>query len=136
MPVHGWFTKYAGDMYVDSAGRASGGLVIDAATIATGIKKRDARLRASDFFDVERHRQIRFELNSLRTIGWSDGRLRGALQIRDHSIPIDAPVSIIVLDTDLHLAGDFVVNHHAAGFEFERLPKRVLVCLDLALQRA
>jgi len=56
----GRYSGYDGDLHIDSAGNASGVLRIEAATISTGIKRRDAHLRSTDFFAVEEHshRQI------------------------------------------------------------------------------
>ena len=44
IPVRGRYSGFAGKLHVDGAGNASGELSIDAATVATGIKIRDAHL--------------------------------------------------------------------------------------------
>jgi polyisoprenoid-binding protein YceI len=53
--VRGAFTPVTGEGAVSDDGRLTGTLRIDARSIDTGNRKRDARLRSRDFLDVERH---------------------------------------------------------------------------------
>jgi polyisoprenoid-binding protein YceI len=69
---------------------------IEAASVATGIAKRDADLRTPAFLDTEAHPRITF-----RSTGWQPGagtrgRLIGELTIRDrtHEIALDADLEI------------------------------------------
>jgi polyisoprenoid-binding protein YceI len=71
IPVRGRHSGYDGELHINSAGNASGVLRIDAATISTGIKKRDAHLRSTDFFAVERHPHMTFELTAPTPTGHS-----------------------------------------------------------------
>jgi hypothetical protein len=65
IPVRGRYSGFDGELHIDAAGNASGVLRIEAETISTGIKKRDSHLRSSDFFAVERHPHMTFELTGL-----------------------------------------------------------------------
>jgi polyisoprenoid-binding protein YceI len=65
IPVRGRYSGFNGELHIDGAGNASGVLRVEAETISTGIKKRDAHLRSTDFFAVERHPHMRFELTAL-----------------------------------------------------------------------
>jgi polyisoprenoid-binding protein YceI len=47
-------------------GAVEGNLILDATTIDTGIKKRDAHLRTADFFDTDKFPTIIFEAQSAR----------------------------------------------------------------------
>jgi polyisoprenoid-binding protein YceI len=137
IPVRGRYSGYAGELEIDAAGSASGGLRIDAATISTGIKKRDAHLRSHDFFAVDEHPRLEFELASLAPDADRDLTMTGTLHIRDRAVPVKAPVSIATLGSDeRRIDADFEVDHRACGFEIKRgLPRTVRVRAALTLER-
>lgn len=60
--VRGQFNKISGTIYFDplKITACSVELVIDAASIFTGVRKRDDHLRSSDFFDIEKYPTITF----------------------------------------------------------------------------
>ncbi|HWF49546.1 MAG TPA: YceI family protein [Solirubrobacteraceae bacterium] len=135
VPVRGRYTAFEGGLHIDDAGAASGTLRVEAETVSTGIKKRDTHLRTSDFFAVERHPHMTFELTAL--IPRTDGAvtLSGTLHIRDRALPITAPVSVaLVGSSGLRIDADFEVDHRAAGFEFKRLPRAVRIQAALTLE--
>jgi polyisoprenoid-binding protein YceI len=137
MPVRGRYSAYEGELHVDDAGNASGVLQVQAETISTGIKKRDKHLRSTDFFAVERHPHLRFELASLVPSADGAATLTGTLQIRDQALAINTPVSVANVGSDgLRINADFEVDHHAAGFEFKKLPRTVRIQAGLTLQRS
>jgi polyisoprenoid-binding protein YceI len=61
--VRGKFNKFEGRILYDPENitQSSVEVSIEAASIDTGIQKRDNHLRSADFFDVEKHRQITFK---------------------------------------------------------------------------
>jgi polyisoprenoid-binding protein YceI len=61
--VRGKFTDFKVDIVHDEAdvSKSSVRAVIKAASIDTGIERRDAHLRNADFFEVEKHPEITFE---------------------------------------------------------------------------
>ena len=58
MTVKGRFADYAGTLDLDAEPAVE--LTIQAASLDTKLAKRDTHLRSGDFFDVERHPQVRF----------------------------------------------------------------------------
>jgi YceI-like protein len=60
----GRFRSLSGHLVVDGA-HAAGALVIDSSSIDTGNRIRDRHLRSRDFFDVERHPALRYEMRSI-----------------------------------------------------------------------
>jgi polyisoprenoid-binding protein YceI len=144
IPVRGRYSGYDGELHIDSAGNASGVLRIDAATISTGIKKRDAHLRSTDFFAVEEHSHLTFELTSLVPNTDRDLTLTGTLHIRDQVLPIQTPASITTLDPDgpdgpdgsdeRRIHADFEVDHRASGLDFKGV-RTVRVQAALTLER-
>ena len=133
--VRGRYSGFDGELYIDAAGTASGVLRVEAETISTGIKKRDTHLRSSDFFAVERHPHMTFELTALTPNPDGSVRLTGTLHIRDRSLPIDTPVSVAPVGSDgLRIDADFEVDHRTAGFEIKRLPRTVRIQAALTLE--
>ena len=57
MTVKGQFAEVRGEGRVTEAGAVSGRIDIIAASLHTGIGKRDEHLRSADFFDVESSRR-------------------------------------------------------------------------------
>jgi polyisoprenoid-binding protein YceI len=137
IPVRGKFSGYDGELHIDNTGNASGVLRIEAATISTGIKKRDAHLRSKDFFHVEQHPHLRFELASLIPNAEGGLTLTGTLHIRDQALPINTPVSVAKVGAEaLRIDAELEVDHRASGFEYKRLPRSVRVQAALTLERA
>jgi polyisoprenoid-binding protein YceI len=134
--VRGRYSGFEGDLHIDSGGKASGALRVEAETISTGIKKRDTHLRSRDFFAVELHPHMIFELTQLTPNTDGGVTLRGTLHIRDRALAIEAPASLAVVGSDgLRIDADFEVDHRAAGFESKRLPRSVRVQASLTLAR-
>jgi polyisoprenoid-binding protein YceI len=134
IPVRGRYRGFDGELHIDGAGNASGVLRVEAETISTGIKKRDSHLRSTDFFAVERHPHMTFELTALTPNADGGVRLTGTLHIRDRALPIDTPASVVPVDSGgLRIDADFEVDHRAAGFEIKRLPRTVRIHVALTL---
>jgi polyisoprenoid-binding protein YceI len=137
VPVRGHYSGFDGELHIDSAGNASGTLRVEAETISTGIKKRDSHLRSKDFFHVDLHPHMTFELNGLTPNTDGAVTLTGTLHIRDRELPINTPVSVGLVDSDgLRINADFEVDHRAAGFEVKRLPRTVRIQATLTLARS
>ncbi len=92
--VTGEFTEVRGAGEVTANGALSGELVIGAASLKTGISKRDEHLRSADFFDVENHPVIRVEVTGVE----SSGNLRATLTVRGTTEPLPLPVTVQLLD--------------------------------------
>ncbi len=141
VPVRGRYSGYTGELHIDDAGSVRGELQIEAATVATGIKKRDSHLRSTDFFAVDEHPHLRFELDALAPGADGALTLTGTLHIRDEALPIEAPVSVEQVGPDrLRVDGDFNVEHRASGLRssgvgWKKVPETVRVRAALMLER-
>lgn len=82
--VRGQFSRWTGAVTVPDSdfSRASLDVVIDAASIDTGVADRDAHLRSADFFDVERFPEITFKADDVTRAASDRLRLEGALTIK------------------------------------------------------
>ncbi len=83
--VRGRFGEVAGVIRCGEGGVTSIDGRVGVASIDTGDDRRDARLRAEDFFDAERHPTITFT-----AIGYTDtSAVRGVMTIRGVSRPLE-----------------------------------------------
>ncbi|OMC41209.1 hypothetical protein A5740_22255 [Mycobacterium sp. GA-1841] len=112
--VTGRFTEFTGE---GSAGAdVTGRVVIAAASLRTGIGKRDDHLRSADFFDVQAHPDITVEVTGLRPAGGAVPRLAAVVTVRDVSKTIEVPVDVQVLDDGaLQLDGQVSVERAEFG---------------------
>ncbi len=93
LPVHGRFDRFAGSYEVGRNGTTIE-LMIDADSLDTGNAKRDAHLRSSDFFDPNRHPQVRFRSTRVDVIG--DGILHvvGNLEVAGIVEPLELDATV------------------------------------------
>lgn len=88
--VRGEFKRFQAEARADSATGKLTGLVatVEAASVDTGIAKRDEHLRSDDFFAADKNPQLRLELKS---IAWSGNRFTAkvALTLRGVTREVD-----------------------------------------------
>jgi polyisoprenoid-binding protein YceI len=116
----GRFHRFRGDVHADprelTAARVE--LVIDAASIDTGNRRRDTHLRSEDFFWVERHGDVRFE--SARVEHGGAGRLviAGRLTMRGIVREVTVPVDVDVSESVVTARGELLVNRKDYGISY------------------
>ena len=120
MNADGRFHRLAGEIMVDpkdlSTARVT--LSIEAASIDTGIGRRDNHLRSEDFFDVRQFASITFE--SLRVEG--AGRratVFGRLTLRGVTRELAVPVEVDLTDLAMVATGEFVINRRDYGIAYQ-----------------
>jgi polyisoprenoid-binding protein YceI len=86
--VKGFFAEFDGSLEVDEDGGARAEGTIQAASVHTRSEKRDEHLRASDFFDVETHPEIRFRVTGVEPYG-DDLKVHGELTIKGITRPVE-----------------------------------------------
>ncbi|OBC10962.1 hypothetical protein A5784_35610 [Mycobacterium sp. 852013-50091_SCH5140682] len=136
--VTGQFSEFSGDGVVGET--VTGRLVIRAASLHTGITKRDNHLRSADFFDVDTHPDIVVEVTGYETADTERALLRATLTVRGTSQPIELPVGVQVLeDGAVQVSGGCTVHRREFGVSGNMLgmvgPKTD-ISADLAFARA
>lgn len=119
--VRGHFDRLTGSFEVDAAGRRRMGLTIDAASLDTGNPRRDAHLRGADFFDCERHPELRFR--STRVTEAGDGRLRveGELEAAGRRVSLELEPTVTRAGEDrLEIHAETTVDQRRLGMTFAR----------------
>jgi len=120
MNADGRFHRVAGEIVVDpkDLSTAKVTLAIEAASIDTGIGRRDNHLRSEDFFDVRQFSSITFE--SLRVEG--TGRratVFGRLTLHGVTRELAVPVEVDLTDLALVATGEFVINRRDYGIAYQ-----------------
>lgn len=87
------FFEGGGDAQVDGD-KLTGTLRIDAASVRTGIKRRDAHLRSADFFDVEAFPTVEVVAESGEVTSPSWVTLHVRLTVKGHESELDLPVHV------------------------------------------
>ena len=82
--VRGQFSRWAGTLVAPEGdlSRASVDVVIDAASIDTGVADRDAHLESADFLDTANFPELTFKTTVVESVSKDRLRLRGALTIK------------------------------------------------------
>ena len=93
VPVNGRFPDVTGEGTVGADGAVSGRLQIRAASVKTGIGKRDEHLCSPDFFDATNCPLITVEVNGLG----ADGALDATLRVRDTALPLPLTATVTPL---------------------------------------
>jgi len=117
--VHGTLTLQRGELRFDEAsGRASGEIVVDAASAATGNARRDRKMHATVLESatyptfVYRPRRV---LGSVPTEGSAELHVEGTLVIHGAEHPLELPVTLDARPDGLHVRAAFPIPYVAWG---------------------
>ena len=80
--VKGFFSDFEGSLETAEDGTLSATGVVKARSLNTRNGQRDEHLRSPDFFDVDRHPEIRFQSTSIVPVDETSYRIVGDLTIR------------------------------------------------------
>jgi polyisoprenoid-binding protein YceI len=129
MTVTGRFTRYHGTL--DLSARPAVELTIEAASLDTKQKKRDAHLRSADFFDVENHPYVRFVSETAALVG---DRLTvvGELHAAGKRIPLELDATLRPVDGGLEITAETHADHRELGMTWSplgimRAPSKLVV---------
>lgn len=114
-PTKGTAKAIEGSGTVGADGSLSGKLVIDAASIDTKIKKRDAHLRTADFFEVERFPTITFEATSGRLAGPGKLELAGTFTVHGETKPLAVMANLSVAADTVTVSTELVIDRSEWG---------------------
>jgi polyisoprenoid-binding protein YceI len=100
--VHGRFRSFDGTYIVGPDGPVIE-LTIDAASVDSGVAKRDEHLRSPGFFFVDLHPQLRFRSTDITGLGNGDVHVSGELEVAGTSVPLAFDAAMSVIDGELEL---------------------------------
>jgi polyisoprenoid-binding protein YceI len=123
--VNGRFTQVTGAGVITAGGEATGTITVAAASIETGIKKRDDHLRSKDFFDVAKYPDISVNVTSAAPSGdggdGGDAVFAGTLTIRDRTRPVTVNGKVSAVGDEVTVDAEVPVNRGDYGMSFNRL---------------
>jgi polyisoprenoid-binding protein YceI len=119
--VNGTFGQVTGAAVISAAGEATGTITVAAASIDTGVKKRDDHLRSADFFDVAKYPDITFTATSV-TLSGENATVVGTLTVRDQTRPVTVSGAVSSNGPDeISLDAELPVNRGQYGLSFNQL---------------
>jgi polyisoprenoid-binding protein YceI len=121
--VKGRFTQVTGAAVISAAGEATGTITVAAATVNTGVKKRDDHLRSADFFDAAKYPDISASVTSVTLAGdGGDAAFSGTLTVRDQTRPVTINGKVSAQGADqITLDAELPINRGDYGMSFNRL---------------
>ena len=121
--VTGYFNKFSVEAESEDDqfnGASNIVFTADVNSISTNNEQRDTHLKSPDFFDVEKHDEIRFVGKSYENAGGNDYKLHGDLTIRDVTKPVTVDVEFggTVVDPYGQTKAGFTVTGKISRKEF------------------
>jgi polyisoprenoid-binding protein YceI len=98
LKVRGVFTEFSGDGRIHDAQTVSGRVDVKAASVDTGLGKRDEELRSASFFDVEKYPDITVAVSGGELAGGDTVRLDAELTVKGISGPLPLKIDVATLD--------------------------------------
>lgn len=127
--VKGHFERFEGTLALASEPAVQ--LTIDADGLATGNAKRDKHLRSADFFDVQRHPQVRFVSDSTE-LHDDTLRARGQLHAAGKQVPLELDATVSWVDGEPQIEAVTHIDHRLLGMAWSplgilRAPSKLIV---------
>lgn len=120
--VKGRFTDVRGDGQLTGTEAVFGRLDIRAASLDTGIGRRDKHLRSADFFDVERFPEISVVVTAVHPTQGNAADLRANVTIKGVTASPPLPVTIAELDDgSIRFSGETKIDRSQFGLGWNRL---------------
>jgi polyisoprenoid-binding protein YceI len=116
--VKGEFRRYVGTLSVSDPPAVA--LVVEADSLDTGNRRRDAHLRSAAFFDTEQHPWVRFEADTVELEG-DDIRFRGVLYAAGKAAPIEVDASVTAVGEEFEIEASAVVDQRRLGMTWRPL---------------
>ena len=118
MPVKVRFTEFSGDGQITAPQTVSGHLDIKAASLRTGIGKRDEHLRSADFFEAEKFPDISVVVTGAEAIDGDTVDLHADLTIKGTTKPLTLKTKVTpVGDGGMRLTTQATVNRQDFGVD-------------------
>jgi polyisoprenoid-binding protein YceI len=118
VPVKGRFTEFSGSGQVTAPQTVSGNLEIKAASLRTGIRKRDAHLHSADFFEAEKFPDISVVVTAADAIDADTVDLHAQLTVKGTTKPIALKTKVTpVGDGGMRLSTRATINRQDFGVD-------------------
>ena len=139
VPVNGEFTDVSGDGQITAKGAVFGRVDVRAASVRTGIGKRDEHLRSPDFFDVERYPEISIVVTDVTATGERTADLRAELTVRGTTQPLPLSATVDNDGDTVRITAQTTVDRSAFGVSGNvvgMVPSTTTLIADLLFAKA
>jgi polyisoprenoid-binding protein YceI len=140
MPVKVRFTDFTAEGQVTTPQTVSGRIDIKAASLRSGIGKRDDHLRSADFFDAEKYPDISVLVSSADSASADTVGLRAQLTIKGTTKPVELKTKVTpVGDGGMRLTTEATINRQDFGVDgnlMGMITDNVTISGDLVFRRA
>jgi polyisoprenoid-binding protein YceI len=119
--VTGRFERFDGNLEIDEHRQRQLTLTINAASVQTGIRRRDKHLRSSDFFDTDNHPEIHFRSTSVSDITDHRVRVEGELEAAGEHVTMILEPTIQQTNDQLQLDVTTTVDQRQLGMTWSPL---------------
>jgi polyisoprenoid-binding protein YceI len=119
--VKGGFQRLDGWLEVDDDQQWRMDLTLDAASLDTGNRRRDAHLRSADFFDAENHPEVRFRSRIVNDHGGGRLHVEGELEAAGERARLQLEVTVTHADGGLELDATATVDQRQLGMTWSPL---------------
>jgi polyisoprenoid-binding protein YceI len=139
LPVKVRFTEFTGDGQVTAPQTVFGRLDIKAASLNTGIAKRDDHLRSADFFEAEKFPDISVVVTAADAVDVDTIGLRAQLTIKGTTKPLELKAKVApVGDGGMRLTTQATINRQDFGVDgnmMGMITDNVTISGDLVFRR-
>ncbi|KUH83044.1 MULTISPECIES: YceI family protein [unclassified Mycobacterium] len=118
VPVKGKFTEFSGEGQLTAPQTVSGRIDVKAASLRTGIRRRDTHLHSADFFEAEKFPVITAVISGADAVDGDTVDLRAELTIKDTTKPVTLRTKVTpVGDGGMRLITKADVNRQDFGVD-------------------
>ena len=119
--VKGHFESLDGSLELDGPQQRQMTLTIDAASLHTGISRRDKHLRSGDFFDTDAHPEVRFRSTSVSDLADNRIQVEGGLEAAGERLAMTLEATIHQTGDRLELDATTTVDQRQLGMTWSPL---------------
>lgn len=124
--VKATFKATDGSATVADDGSVAGTLAIDAASVDSGNKRRDAHLRTADFLEVDRYPTITYDINAVTPADGNTVKVSGALAVHGVARPLDVIATVTDADAiSASLTAEVDINRSEWGLTWAKMGTRL-----------
>ena len=117
-PVKGRFTEFSGEGQVTAPQTVSGRIDIKAASMRTGIRKRDEHMHSADFFEAEKFPDIGVVVTGADAVDGDTINLHADLTVKGTTKPIELKTKVTPTgDGGMRLTATGTVNRQDFGVD-------------------
>jgi polyisoprenoid-binding protein YceI len=136
--VKGTFERLDGYLELGDGQQRQMTLTIDAASLHTGLRRRDKHLRSGDFFDTDSHPELRFRSTSVSDLADDRIRVDGELEAAGERLAMTLEPAIHQTDDRLEIDVTTTIDQRQLGMTWSPLGmtrRPVTVTVHASLRR-